>query len=226
MAKKSRTNGAAKPKGNGADTGADVEHAKAQINSLIGSLMSNVSDERMQQFQRDWNAQKAVVKAEKDALDDIEEKAEGDGIDVPLFKFIEKLKAKMAPEARSKLQKVLQYSRQLGLLDLIEAHEQDEAREANAASVAAAEHGAGKTKVAKVTPNKNTGDAQPVTGCTVEAAKAQGFQAGLDGDTSLVNPYKPSQADLRKAWSEGHNDGCIERLSPSKGEQSAEAATA
>lgn len=132
--------------------------------------------------------------------------AEGDGIERKPFKAAMKLVNGDPATADAYMRKLNEYTTQLGLFDRIDAWKQGEQHEANAASVRAAE------KAAKA-PKASEAFEEPKSGGTLEAAYAQGFEAGEGGKTTLhSNPYNGGPADRADAWERGHIAGAHKRV--------------
>lgn len=172
----------------------------------------NVPAATLRQFERDYAALKTKVDEARGALGARCKQAEADGIDVKTFKQVAKLKALLAPEMDAKVQAFTRYTQQLGLFDLIEEYRQGIEREDNAASVAAAERAETKRRRrAAKTQAMAPADADALTasGGKLEAANAQGVEAGIAGARRESNPYP--QGDAHDYWDRGWVGGDRQR---------------
>jgi len=176
------------------DNGHDSEQPAAAAPAIGG----NVSDETLRQFEREYVALKVKLDEARGKLGAHCKAGESNGIDLKTFKLVRNLKVLLPPEAEAKIQTFTRYTKQLGIFDLIEEFRQGEAREDNAASVAAAERAAAK-------PRRKAAAAEPKSGGKLEACHAQGFEAGNAGEPR-ENPYGYG-TDERGAWDTGWQAG-------------------
>ncbi len=182
--------------------GADEAESREGGAPAIGG---NVTDARMRQFEREYVAAKAKIDEARGALGVLCKAAETDGIDVKVFKQVRKLKDLLPPEMDAKIQTFTRYTQQLGLFEAIEQYRQEVNNEDNAASVRAAERDAARqTKRTAMAP----ADAGELTksGGKLEAAHAQGLEAGMQGAARGDNPY-PRLSDERDCWDRGWKHG-------------------
>lgn len=99
----------------------------------------NVSSETLREFERDYMAAKHRVDEARGALGALCKSAENVGIDVKTFKLVRKLKDLLPPEAEAKIHTFTNYTKQLGIFELIQEFRQGEANDDNLASLEAAE---------------------------------------------------------------------------------------
>lgn len=104
------------------------------------AIGGNVTTETLRAFERDYMALNAKLKEARSALATRCKSAqETDGIDLKMFKQVRKLKDLLPPEAEAKIHTFTNYTKQLGIFELIQEFRQGEANADNAASVDAAE---------------------------------------------------------------------------------------
>ena len=187
MGRKKRDNG------HDGDPSAEAQEPAAATPAIGG----NVSDETLRQFEKRYAAAVFDLDSARSRLAAVcKQAADVDGIDVKTFKQVQKLKKLLPPEAEAKIHAFTRYTKQLGIFDLIEEFRQGEAREDNAASVAAAERAPKRRKAPA---------AEPKSGGKLEACHAQGFEAGNAGEPR-ENPYGYG-TDERGAWDTGWQAG-------------------
>lgn len=121
--------------------------------------------------------------------------AESDGIEKKPFKAAMKLLNADPATADAYLRKLQTYTTQLGLFDKIDAWKQAETNEANAASVDRAEEDL----------ERQAGSGEPKSGGALDAAYAQGFEAGSEDAARTDNPY--TDDDAHDAWDRGYLAG-------------------
>src|SRR6266851_5312477 len=117
----------------------DNGHDAGQPAAATPAIGGNVSDETLRQFEREYVALKAKADEARGKFGAHCKAGESNGIDLKTFKQVRKLKDLLPLEAEAKIHTLTRYTKQLGIFDLIEEFRQGEAREDNAASVAAAE---------------------------------------------------------------------------------------
>lgn len=103
------------------------------------AIGGNVSTETLREFERSFVSLKKIV---EDARDDLKAHCKHGaelGIDIATFKRVRKLKELTAPEMEANIHTFTNYTKQLGIFDLIQDFRQAEANADNAASVDAAE---------------------------------------------------------------------------------------
>jgi len=175
----------------------DNGHDEGQQGIPAPAIGGNVSDETLRQFEKRYAAAVFDLDSARSRLAAVcKQAADVDGIDVKTFKQVQKLKKLLPPEAEAKIQTFTRYTKQLGLFEIIEEFRQGEAREDNAASVAAAERAPRRRKAPA---------AEPKSGGKLEACHAQGFEAGNAG-APRENPYGFG-TDERGAWDTGWQAG-------------------
>src|SRR6266851_7344231 len=130
------------------DNGHDSEQPAATA-AAAPAIGGNVSDETLRQCEKRYAAAVFDLGSARSRLAAVcKQAADVDGIDVKIFKQVQKLKKLLPPEAEAKIHTFTRYTKQLGIFDLIEEFRQGEAREDNAASVAAAERAPRRRKAA------------------------------------------------------------------------------
>lgn len=128
------------------------------------------------------------------------DEAEADGIEKKPFKAAIKLAKGNPATADQFIKKFTHYTTQLGLFDRIDQWKQAEQHEANKGSVARAEADAESFE-------------EPKSGGKLEAAYAQGFEAGQAGKiTAADNAYNAHSTDMAEAWERGFLAGARESV--------------
>lgn len=170
----------------------EAEQASQSIAAAVGG---NVLQETLRQHYGAIDSAEAGLKRAQQKLKTAWDDAENAGIDKKALKQVMKRLREDPATARMHMQLVSSYSKQLGLFDKIEGWLQDEDKAANAASVDRAE--------------ADTPKGEPVdlkSGGSLEAAKAQGFEAGIEGERKNANPYAHNSPQWHQ-WESGYSAG-------------------
>lgn len=168
--------------------------AEQAAEAVAASIGGNVTQETLRQHYGAIDSAEGTLKRAQQKLKTCWDDAENAGIDKKALKQVMKRLREDPATARMHMQLIRSYSTQLGLFDKIEGWLQDEDKAANAASIEAASSGAPPA-------------AQIVSGGSIEAARAQGFEAGVEGERRGANPYLhngPQWNEWESGYSKGH----------------------
>lgn len=175
----------------------EAEAGTIPVQTRGSSVGDNVTDEVMTDFERKYSALREVEQKAKDALKTHCKNGEGLGINLKVFKRVQKKKELAAPEAEAEILLEQRYSRQLGLFDAIAEYRQGQDNEDNEASVRIAE---GQVSQSASTAKEQKGD------LSLEAAYSRGEEIGLSGKPIDRNPHEAGTKE-REYWDNGWKDG-------------------
>lgn len=177
------------------------DQTEQPVNQETPKVGGNVSQATLREFERNYVAAKLKVDEARGALGSLCKQAKENGIDVKTVKDLLKLKQLLPPDMDARLTTFTNYSKQLGLFDIIQEYRQQQAAEDNQASVDAAERANAKAK-------KSNGHADPKSGGASQAAYAQGFEAAKSDTNMDANPYTLG-TDNYAQWANGWEAGSV-----------------